>query len=241
MSLRGLARRCQVGLLRAIDDLSPRVFRPKLPYRNETWNDRWVAESIFPGLRDGYFVEAGAANGIACSSCYVLEAYLGWTGVCIEPHPDFAERLLVNRPRSHCFSVCLGASEGQADYVMSKDQSLAYLSGVRDVLEEHRPDASEGILKLGQSLQVPMKTLDTILDEVGAPAVIDYAAFDIEGSELSVLSSFPFDRYRFRAVSVECGGSFRRALGELFASIGYREVENPFNRSRPWERYWLSD
>ena len=77
-----------------------------------------------------------------------------------------------------------------------------------------------------------------ILDKHGAPPIIDYGAFDIEGSEMEVFETFPFSRYVFRALSVECDTSGKR-LARLLAASGYREVTNPFNRNRPWERYWL--
>ncbi len=54
-------------------------------YYNEPKNDRWIVECVFPGKQNGYFLEAGAANGIWGSSCYVLEQELNWTGICVEP------------------------------------------------------------------------------------------------------------------------------------------------------------
>jgi hypothetical protein len=72
-----------------------------------------------------------------------------------------------------------------------------------------------------------------------APAIIDYAAFDIEGSELKVLEAFPFDRYIFKALSLECDGTIRKGIFNLLSSKGYKEVKNPFNKNKPWEMYWL--
>jgi hypothetical protein len=54
-----------------------------------------------------------------------------------------------------------------------------------------------------------------------------------------VLRVFSFQRYRFRALSIECGNFDQ--INDLLKPHGYREVKNPYNRSRPWERYWLSD
>ena len=61
-----------------------------LEYKNlNTWNDKWIAEEVFPGTREGFYVEAGACNGVGCSSTYVLEKELGWKGVLVEPDPIF--------------------------------------------------------------------------------------------------------------------------------------------------------
>ncbi len=91
----------------------------------------------------------------------------------------------------------------------------------------------------GRSVEKPALPLAQVLDQCNAPTVLDYGAFDMEGSELEVLSVFPFDRYRFRALSLECDRSINADIARLMAAHGYREVKNPFNRDRPWECYWL--
>lgn len=238
---RALRRRVNSRLARFLDDYLPFIDPPKWTYRNETANDRWIVESAFPGFRNGYFVEAGAASGIGGSSCYVLEAELGWTGICIEPHIDFFSDLVKNRPNSRIFNICLGATDGEVDFVLGTDGQTRYLSGVRSELEQHKYSAQGNILATGHSVLLPMRPLAAILDEAGAPCVVDYLAMDIEGSELAVLSNFPFERYRFRAISLECNQNVHLILSPLLRSHGYREVKNRYNRSRPWEHYWLSD
>ena len=51
--------------LRLMSTLPPPDHHPAYEYYNETLNDRWIVEQVFPGLRGGYFVEIGAANGKA--------------------------------------------------------------------------------------------------------------------------------------------------------------------------------
>lgn len=240
--LRQLARKIKSHANRCLDNWLPVLDPPKLPYQNACHNDRWIAEKVFPGLRAGYFVEAGACDGIVGSSCQVLETRLGWRGVCIEPHPQFAERLPANRPNSRCLQVCLSDRPETVEFVAGQiDTEMAFYSGVKANLERYRNDAQDHILRRGVTLTLNALPLAQVLDQVGAPAVIDYAAFDIEGSEWKVLELFPFERYRFRALTLECGQPSWQALTELLRSRGYREVKNPYNRSQPWERYWLSD
>ena len=74
-----------------------------------------------------------------------------------------------------------------------------------------------------------------------APSLIDYAAFDIEGSEWDVLENFSFRQYTFLALSLECDGVIWAPVSKLLGGNGYREVSNPFNRHQPWERYWLHE
>jgi hypothetical protein len=46
-------------------------------------------------------------------------------------------------------------------------------------------------------------TLEEILRACNAPTIIDYMSLDTEGSELIILSVFPFNRYQFRALTIE--------------------------------------
>lgn len=206
---------------------------------NETRNDRWIMECIYPGKQGGFFVEAGASSGLWASSCYLLEKKMNWTGICIEPNDSFFEQLIVNRPGSICENVCLSDSPGTVSFIQGvKCKADPYLSGIKENLEQFK-SSSEAILKSGQLVQKAATTLEKLLDKHSAPTIIDYAAFDIEGSELRVLEHFPFERYQFSALSLECDQSMWADITALLSQNGYREVKNPFNVDMPWERYWL--
>jgi hypothetical protein len=216
---------------------NPRLLKPRFEYHNETDNDRWIAECIFPGKHNGYFLEAGASNGQVGSSCYVLEKHLGWTGICVEPHDDFFSQLVPTRPNSIHENVCLAGNARMVSFIEGTgDPSLPYYSGIHEKLMRKAwvPEA----IKSGRIIAKQAVPLADLLEQHGAPPVIDYGAFDIEGSELEVLAEFPFSRYSFRALSLEWDCSIDPLYAVLTAA-GYREVRNPFNRTRPWERYFL--
>ena len=64
-----------------------------------------------------------------------------------------------------------------------------------------------------------------MLCEAGAPPVIDYWSLDTEGSELAILSSFPFDEHRVRVLTVEHNfASSREEIRRLLERQGYRRV-----------------
>lgn len=212
---------------------------PKL-YLNECLNDLWIREIVFPDRRNGYFVEAGAADGISGSSCFLLERQLAWRGICIEPDEDFFTRLSKNRPGSICENVCLAAAGGPVDFVVASDTGghSPFLNGVRTALEQNKWRGDE-VVAGGTTVIKQAVTLEELLSKHGAPRVIEYGAFDIEGSEFEALRSFPFDRYRFLALSLELDGSIADNVTELLLGNGYREVKNPFNADFPWERYFL--
>lgn len=222
-------------------DLNPELIPEKTTYYNETLNDRWIFEYIFPGKRGGYFLEAGAANGMAASSCYVLEKELGWTGICVEPNDHFFEQLVHNRPNSICEQVCLSDQPGIVTFIQGKPGLVGpYLSGIKSNLENYKLGSSTVIAE-GKEVEKEAVTLEYLLKKHNAPQVIDYGAFDIEGSELKILEAFPFDQYQFLALSIECDESVWEILYPLLVSKGYRQVKNPFNRDKIWEKYCLHE
>lgn len=213
---------------------------PRFAYLNETLNDRWIIEHLFPGRRGGYFIEAGAAGGIGASCTYLLERELGWTGLLVEPNGDFFAQLVVNRPNSSCENVCLASEPGLVRYVEAAGDTVdAYLGGIAENLQRYKSGGAK-VVERGRMVEKQAVPLATLLDRHGAPRVIDYLALDIEGSELDVLRSFPFDRYTIQAISLECDGLIWDGITHLLRQRGYREVRNPFNVDKPWERYFVS-
>src|SRR5215470_3604774 len=55
-------------------------------YRGEIGQDKWVAETMFPGVTNGFFLDVGSGDGYRDSNTQALEAR-GWKGICIDPFP----------------------------------------------------------------------------------------------------------------------------------------------------------
>ena len=43
---------------------------------------------LFGRSKRGFFIEAGAYNGVELSNTLYFEKNLGWTGLLVEPNPD---------------------------------------------------------------------------------------------------------------------------------------------------------
>lgn len=215
------------------------IYPEKFVYYNATRNDRWIAEHIYPGKTNGYFLEVGAAGGREASSCYTLETELGWTGICVEPNDNFFKQLVQHRTHSICENVCLAGKSGRVVYIEGNDDTVSsYLGGIKSNLEAIKYGGRD-VIEKGKEVEKNAITLEELLKKHNASPVIDYAAFDIEGSELEVLEGFPFDQYTFLALTLECDGSIWEPITKLLTGNGYKEVKNPFNRDKFWERYWL--
>jgi len=161
-------------------------------YDEQTFNDRWIVEHVFKGKRNGFFIEAGACEGMGGSSTYTLELYLGWTGILVEPITVWFEHLVKNRPDSKCFNVCLYDENKEVDFV-EFEKAQQGLSGIPENWEScWRPKLTkivrpELVSHEYKKLKKTAITLEKLLEESKAPNVIDYLALDIEGAEPKVL------------------------------------------------------
>lgn len=60
--------------------------------------DRYVKERFFHNKTEpGVFVEVGAVDGKEMSNTWHFEKHMGWTGLCLEPHPVHWGALCANR------------------------------------------------------------------------------------------------------------------------------------------------
>ncbi len=206
-------------------------------FNSPTHNDRWVVD-LYHGKKSGYFVEAGALDGISGSCTYTLELYYQWTGILVEPGAPFGA-LAKNRPGSICENLCLADHNGPVRFVQA---SQAGYSGIKekllqkDLLHQQRWGTSKTEWQDGQPVEKEIAAVRfyDLLTSHHAPRIIHYVAFDMEGSEYSVLENFPFDQFKILAFSIEGD-----TCSELLNANGYRQVGNPFNTEAPWEHYYL--
>lgn len=78
------------------------------------------------------------------------------------------------------------------------------------------------------------RSLNDILISFGAPKAIDYISVDTEGSELEILSTFPFDQWNVNLFTVEHNFSQQRTeIQNLFERAGYEHVE------MKWDDWYL--
>ncbi len=206
-------------------------------FNHPTHNDKWIVD-LYKGKRGGYFVEAGALNGIAGSCTYTLEKFFNWTGLLVEPGLPF-KSLKKNRPGSICENVCITDKNGRVLFVDSNNSGY---SGIKEKLIQedlkHRGRwgkprdqwKSSGY----QEKIIEAITFYDLLKKHNAPKIIDYVAFDMEGSEYDALKVFPFEEYKIMAFSIE-GDS----CSELLLVKGYKQVKNQFNTEAPWEYYFI--
>ena len=188
-------------------------------FNYHTWNDKWVVD-IFNKKRDGFFIEAGAIDGIKGSCTYALESELGWKGILVEPDPVIFPKLVRNRPKSQCFDCCLYDENKEIDYVQFEIDGWSGISEHWPLTRKVRPETHKHNILKKKAI-----TLEKLLKNNNAPKNIDYLALDVEKSEEKILKNFPFHEFTFKALSIEAPTKFLQAL---LREKGYIQVENPF-------------
>ena len=148
--------------------------------------------ATFFGNARGYFVEVGANDPQARSQTWHLEQ-AGWSGVLIEPQPALAGRLRALRT-AKVFAVACSSPENAGRTLP------LHVAGPLSALDRERmaPGAApENVI------QVPVKTLDSILEDAGTHPGFDFLSIDVEGHEIEVLRGFDIARWRPRLILLE--------------------------------------
>jgi FkbM family methyltransferase len=196
--------------------------RPAL-YRMDAKLDRHIDRD------GGFFVEAGANDGFEQSNTYWLERFRGWGGILVEPIPELYRETVVERPAARVFNCALVPFDHPGGTVtMHYGGLMSIVAGARGSETADR-EYVKPAFTLGMEdeheVQVPARTLSSILDEVSAPE-IDLLSLDVEGFEPGVLRGLDLERHAPRFVVVEVhevsGG---RARIEAILGDRYEPVE----------------
>ncbi len=164
----------------------------------------------------GFFVEAGAHDGFTQSNTYWLERFRGWRGLLVEPMPELAREARLSRPAATVVECALAPDESRQAIRMHFGDLFTSVDGAREP-EWHKLGTALG-WRDSYELDVPARTLSSLLDEIGAPEV-DLLSLDVEGFEGPALNGVELDRHAPRYVLVEVHNRERdqppvdRALG----------------------------
>lgn len=187
-----------------------------------------VLERLFHGQRQGFYVDAGAADPVADSvTCFFSQ--LGWRGLNVEPVPSSFDRLQLIRDRDVNVNCALGAEPGAASFYVvqspGEGQDMAdHMSTLR--IEEAEKRRREGWHV--DAMTVDVRRLEDILVEQSV-GTIDFVKIDVEGNESEVVSSVDWARWSPRAILVEATEPGQRAatMGEwehILRDHGYQRA-----------------
>ena len=183
-------------------------------FHSSKGQDRWIIEEVFLGRIGGFFVEVGAGDGRTHSNTFVLERDYGWNGILIEA--DAVAATKIGRYR-HCVSVCACVDSTSHP---TKFLRFGHLGGIVAEDTDNAVRLRRRLLQWHSKNVVEIETvsLEAVLELNAAPSKIDYLSIDVEGAEHRVLATFPFNRYSFKAITVERP---TKAIHEILTLAGY--------------------
>lgn len=166
---------------------------------SQAGQDKFVNDSYFRSMNNGFFVEIGAYNGIDGSNCYFFEKFLNWSGIAIEPSPTQFLALQKNR-KCKCVNKA----------VAKKSEKIEFI----DVVKGYTQMSGINNSSYQKTLKIINKDLRTVLDKKIIEAatfseiveynyLIDYLSIDVEGGEMDILESIDFDLYKIKVLSIE--------------------------------------
>lgn len=190
-----------------------------MEYYSQIGQDKWV-HSILGNKSNGFFIELGACDGLYYSNTLFFERTLGWNGICIEPNDNFINDLRNNR-KCIIHNSLVSSKEGVEVDFSQGNTSTGALSSIIDEYIGPFTDCSNN--KIVKKITT---TLGNVLDASNAPTIIDYLSLDVEGQEYPILSTFPFDKYKFRCITVEhnephVGNEQQMLIRQLLQKNGY--------------------
>lgn len=150
-----------------------------------------LVRAFFADRPHGYFVDVGANDPHKDSQSWHLEQ-AGWTGILVEPQPDLAAALRSERAARVFEAACSNPQNAGTSMRL-------YLAGPHSSL---RRQLVAGAQQQGM-IEVPVRTLDSMLVEASAPQPIDLLSVDVEGHEIEVLAGFDFARWQPRLILLE--------------------------------------
>jgi FkbM family methyltransferase len=197
------------------------MLSPTPLFFSQAGQDR-VIDRLFGGKRDGVFVDIGGYDGVTGSNTLFFEVFRNWTGILVEPSPTQLEMAKAAR-RCECLGYAVAGKAGKAEF-MEVTSGYTQMSGFldsydADLLDKVRanPQHKEVVHKLSK------KTLPSILNQQKLKK-IDFLSLDVEGGEMDILTSFPFEKYDIDLFSIENNVQSSN-MPELMKSKGYELVE----------------
>lgn len=172
-----------------------------------------ILHRIFEGKTRGFYVDVGAHHPHRFSNTYFFYKR-GWRGINIEPNPDASD--LFRSARARDINIQLGVSDSTGEITYYQFDEPAVNTFNSEIVNSRlaRPR-----YKLKSTCGVQVERLDRILtNHLPADTQIDFLSIDVEGSDLAVLKSNDWERYRPKCVVVEeLGVSLEDVMrGEIF-------------------------
>lgn len=169
----------------------------------------------------GFFIECGALDGETRSNTLIFEKRFGWKGVLVEGDPKNFDLMRKKNRKAWSVNGCLSTFPYPNTVMFQQHFNVGKISK----LEKGKHQSGY--------VEVQCLPIYSILLALNTTTV-DYFSLDVEGAELDVLSTIPWEKVNIKTLSVEFyhggKGKGKEDINKYMISKGYSiysEVTNP--------------
>lgn len=181
-------------------------------FSSQCGQDWFVETYIFPGKKDGIFVDVGANHPLEINNSLFFERQ-GWTGIAFEPQDELCG-LWQKLRRVPCLPYVLGAERKSVVFNLANEHTLS------SVVSDHDTIGSAARVRTVEQYRLDEVLLGNNISHV------DVLFIDVEGYEREVLQGMDFSKIMVTCVILE---NDRNRFGddsirEHMKASGYRHV-----------------
>jgi FkbM family methyltransferase len=173
--------------------------------------------NLFEKLEKGFFIEAGANDGVSQNNTFLLEKKLNWNGLLIEPNIHAFNSCKKNR---NCIveNYALVSFDYKEDYILGDFEQINFeksmMGGCSEIHEKRTKVKAIQLSKLLDNLSI---------------SKINFLSIDVEGYELEALSGIDYQKHAPEYILYEDhehrNVKYAKNPQEFFENKNYENIE----------------
>lgn len=173
-----------------------------------------IVSLLFDKLRIKHptYMDLGANHPFIASNTAIFYES-GSTGIVVEANPRLIKAFEICRPRDVVLNTGVSAESGKASFYMIND--------VEGRNSFSKNEIEQWGLPIAETLELPMTTLNEIVERYCPQNFPDFLSCDIEGADYSVLESYDLQTYGPKIICVEARWKDVCLFNKLLDEKGY--------------------
>lgn len=185
--------------------------------------------------RNGFFIEAGAWDGEAFTNTLHLETEYNWTGLLVEPNEGAFAEIVAKKRNAFIVNSCLSTTSNAEKVIFDMADVFGAIDDKTDPENEKTKKMKIRFKDIGwfnrpeiphQNKEVQCIPLYSLLLALDNPRV-DFFSLDIEGSEMKVLRTIPWEKVNIEVILIEVDKSNITEMVHYMNVQGYKAIPVP--------------